>query len=163
MWRRALRRRCRSAAADMGIVSRLALVLRSCLSATSDRLDRIASEEREREAESLRRAMEELKATQAAGAPGHRVSESVASASVRPEVARLSADYRLLGIAPGADLSVVEAAWRNLATRADPKRFPAGSEEEKRAAELLKSINEAYARIREALNPTEGRFGQLEL
>lgn len=147
----------------MGIVSRIALVLKSYLSATGDRLDRIAAEEQKREAESLRQAMEELEAAQTAVAPGRPASGSVVSTRVRPEVAKLSADYRLLGVAAGADLSAVEAAWRSLATRADPKRFPAGSEEERRAAELLKSINEAYARIREALNPTEGRFGQLEL
>ncbi len=147
----------------MSIVRRIALVLKSYFAATSDRLDRIAEEEERREIESRRKALEELKSMQASAetvCAGQAVREAP---RVSPEVERLAADYRLLGLKPGADLNSVEAAWRNLASRADPKRFASGSNEEKRAAELLRSINAAYARIREALNPTEGRFGRLEL
>ena len=68
-----------------------------------------------------------------------------------------------MGVKPGSDLDAVESKWRELVRRADPKRFPLGSEEERRAAEILNSVNGAYARIREDLNPTEGRFGRLEL
>jgi len=147
----------------MGIVRRIALVLKGYLSATGDRLDRIAAEEERREAQSRRDALEELKSTQAA-AEALRARGVPAAATARSvEAERLARDYRLLGVTPGAELNAVEAAWRNLASRADPKRFPSGSEDERRAAELLKSINSAYARIREAVNPTEGRFGQLEL
>lgn len=147
----------------MSIVRRIALVLKSCLSSTGERLDRIAAEEERRDAESLKKALEEVKSAQAPSSRLAPSSAATASRQASPEAVRLASDYRLLGVSPGSDLNAVEAAWRNLAARADPKRFPAGSDEEKRAAELLNSINQSYARIRAALNPTEGRFGQLEL
>ncbi len=101
--------------------------------------------------------------------PGKDVELSApATPPVRPKAqpaitGGLEPDYLLLGVPVGADLDIVEAAWRRLARRADPKRFPPGSEEEKRAGVLLCRINDAYARIRESVNPTEGRFGRLEL
>lgn len=130
---------------------------------TADRLDRIAAEEELREAEARRQAVEEMRAAAAHRAAPAGATAAQARPSISPYVRRLAADYQRLGVSAGADLDAVEAAWRALATRADPKRFPAGSEEEKKAAEILSALNESYARIREALNPTEGRFGQLEL
>ena len=145
----------------MGILQKLAIVIRSYFAAAEERIDSTAAGEEAREAESRRRALEEVRSLEG-GAPGE-----VASMRRRPLLSAraesLNADYRFLGLAPGTDLQAVEEAWRRLAARSDPKRFPAGSEEEKRAAQLLNSINEAYERIREALIPTEGRFGQLEL
>ncbi len=151
----------------MSIIRRLALVLKSYLSAVENRLDAIAQEETQSEAELLRNAMEELKSSVVTI---EQTPNSNSPSSLQPapfthvsQTADLAADYRILGLTPNADLAAVETAWRNLASRADPKRFPAGSEEEKRAAQLLKLINAAYARIREAVIPTEGRFGRLEL
>jgi len=147
----------------MGLLTRIAIVIKSYVTAAGDRMERVAAEEELREAKARRKALEELKSLEADQAastspPSRRVP------SPPPAVSEsLAADFRLLGLAPGADLTAVEAAWRKLAERADPKRFPAGSEDEKKAARILESINAAYARIREALNPTEGRFGQLEL
>ncbi len=138
--------------------------MRSYLHSTSERLDAIARAEEIREAKSRKQAAEELE-TDIQAAQARRTADTVLSSTpAAPAVAsRLAADYRLLGLEPGTDLDTVEAAWRTLAQRADPKRFPAGSPEEKRAADILKSINQAYARIRESVNPTEGRFGRLEL
>jgi len=151
----------------MSIIRRLALVLKSYLSAAKDQLDAVAREEDRREAESLRKAIEELKSSAETSEqiPDGYSPSNLHSTPFTPfsQTADLAADYRILGLTPDADITAVETAWRNLASRADPKRFPAGSEEEKRAAELLKLINAAYARIREAVNPTEGRFGRLEL
>jgi len=91
-------------------------------------------------------------------------SAAPAPARIKPrQIDALAQDYLTLGVRVGSDLEAVEAAWRLLARRADPKRFPAGSDEEKRAGELLAQINESYTRIRESVNPTEGRFGRLEL
>ena len=144
----------------MGIFGRLILILKGYVGATSDRVERVAVEEELRLARARKEALEELRSIEK---PGGAPAVDVASPVRQPVVAKLAADYRLLGLAPGAELESVEAAWRALARRADPKRFPAYSEEEKRAAEILRSINEAYARIRESVNPTEGRFGRLEL
>lgn len=144
----------------MGIIRRLSLVMKSIMANTSERLDQMAAQEEIREARAKAQATDELiKDVQTAAQP---------ASALRPPRPmqipdKLAADYQLLGLNPNAELAQVEEAWRRLAGRADPKRFPAGSEEEKRAAEILKSLNDSYARIREHLNPTEGRFGQLEL
>lgn len=138
----------------MSILKRLSIVIKGYISATGDRLDQIAAEEELREA-SAKRTTNPGSVTAAPSAPPHFRPHTI------PE--RLLGDYRLLGLRPEATLDEVEATWRNLALRADPKRFPSGSTEEHKAAEILRSLNEAYARIREHLHPTEGRFGQLEL
>jgi hypothetical protein len=131
--------------------------MRGYVKAAEDRAERVAAEEELRLAKARKEALDEL-------------TEPVpARPDIRPAVRqsevqlRAAADYRMLGLRPDAALEQVEAAWRELARRADPKRFPEGSDEEKRAADILKRINGAYARIREYVNPTEGRFGRLEL
>lgn len=145
----------------MSIFQRISLVIKSYLSATSSRMERVAAEEELRLAKARREALEEIGKSSDAN-PGRPIQTP--NYPVRQEVsAKLAADYRLLSVPVGSDLDAVEAAWRKLANRADPKRFPSGSDEEKKAAEILQAINEAYARLREVLNPTEGRFGQLEL
>lgn len=138
----------------MSILGRIGLVIRSYLKSTSDRIDSIAAEQELRQTSERKKLLDEIHA----GAP-----PAPPTPTASPHVARLAADYKLLGLPAGADLPAVEGAWRRLSQRADPKRFPAGSEEEKRAGEILAKLNEAYARLREELNPTEGRFGQLEL
>jgi len=146
----------------MGILSRLSLIVRGYISSAGDRLDSLAAEEELRSAQSRRQAREELaKALEKIDS----LKQPAAPIPPRPRTPtdKLAPDYRLLGLNTSAGLVDVEAAWRRLASRADPKHFPAGSEEERKAAEILGSLNEAYARIREVLNPTEGRFGQLEL
>jgi len=147
----------------MGIIQRIAIVIRSYFATASDRIDEIAADEAAREAAARRNAVEEIKSWEGAGGLARGETPVAAQRADTAQQAKLAADYRLLGLTAGADLAAVEDAWRGLATRADPKRFPSGSEEEKRAAEILKSISEAYERIRESLIPTEGRFGQLEL
>lgn len=147
----------------MGLFHRLGIVIRSYLASAEQAIDHAAAAEEElRDASARKRALEEVRALQD---ETRDALDGVAPfrPRVSPEVQRLAADYKLLGVPIGAGLPAVEDAWRRLAVRADPKRFPAGSDEEERAAHLLKSINEAYERIREALNPIEGRFGNLEL
>ena len=140
----------------MGLVGRLIGIMRGYIRAAEDRVERVAAEEELRLAKARRQAVEEL------GAPVS-VPPDI-TPRIKPDIQiRVVEDYRTLGIDPGAALGQVESAWRELARRADPKRFPAGSEEEKHAADILKRINAAYARIREHINPTEGRFGRLEL
>ncbi|GAB4454070.1 MAG: hypothetical protein OHK0029_08150 [Armatimonadaceae bacterium] len=72
-------------------------------------------------------------------------------------------DYKLLGIPVGSDLPVVQAAYEKLAQRCDPRRFPEGSAEQKQAQQILERVNTSYEALRRRLNPTESRFGKLEL
>jgi DnaJ-domain-containing protein 1 len=133
----------------LGIFRRISLILREYISTAQDNIDQAAAEEE------LRLAQIRLHSKDTAATGGQAI--------IPMRQARLAADYKTLGVRPGSTLDEVEAAWRRLASRADPKRFSPGSEEEKKAADILNSINKSYARIREELNPTEGRFGRLEL
>ncbi|MHB9038575.1 MAG: J domain-containing protein [Armatimonadota bacterium] len=135
-------------------------MLRSYISTAEDRVGRIAAADEEfRLSNARKQGRDEIDS--AILLPGNTAQTRMPAIEASPT--RLAADYQLLGVKPGGGLEAVEAAWRRLALRADPKRFHSGSEEEKKAASLLNSINDAYARIREELDPTEGRFGQLEL
>jgi len=74
-----------------------------------------------------------------------------------------TADYRVLGIAVGSDFVAVQAAYEKLALRCDPRRFPDNSPEQKQAEVILARVNNAYENLRKVLDPTESRFGRLEL
>ena len=71
--------------------------------------------------------------------------------------------YKLLGVEPGSDFVTVQGAYNSLATRSDPSRFPAGSEEETQAKEIRARLNESFKVLREALDPTSRRFDMLEI
>jgi hypothetical protein len=72
-------------------------------------------------------------------------------------------DFRLLGVPVGSDLAAVTAAYEKLAWRCDPRRFPEGSPEQAEAAKILEKVNASYETLRRRLDPTESRFGKLEL
>jgi hypothetical protein len=122
----------------------------------------------------LRRAQEKINASRAR-ARGELDGTSVPEASVSPSVVPAStaatgrwtqderAAFQTLGIAPTEDLSKVQATYQQLAGRADSRRFPDGSMEQQAAAQILERINNAYDMIRRKLDPTENRFGKLEL
>ena len=143
----------------MGILSRIALIIKGYVTTAGDKIERAAAEEELRLARARENAAEELRRIDRLS---DRTAPAVSPAPAPPLSSQLTADYKLLGLRPDPDLEAVEARWRELAGRADPKRFPNGSDEEKKASEILASVNQAYARIREHLNPTEGRFGRLE-
>jgi len=122
----------------------------------------------------LRRAQEKINASRAR-ARGELDGTSVPEASVSPSVVPASTDvtgrwtqderaaFQTLGITPTEDLSKVQATYQQLAGRADSRRFPDGSMEQQAAAQILERINNAYDMIRRKLDPTENRFGKLEL
>ncbi|MCS6775784.1 MAG: hypothetical protein RMJ43_07820 [Chloroherpetonaceae bacterium] len=70
--------------------------------------------------------------------------------------------YRLLGVEPGSDFSVVRAAYNRLSARCDPARFPAGSAEEQEARRIRERLEASYRALRDALDPTARRFGLLD-
>ena len=59
--------------------------------------------------------------------------------------------YRTLDLEPGASLDEVKRAWRDLTKVWHPDRFQSDPRMEAKAEEKLKTINEAYARLRQAL------------
>ena len=113
-------------------------------------------------------ARRELEARQANAAKVANNEETPAS---RPEPTPVTTtpddpnlrDYKVLGLPPGSDLSQVVSKYEELVNRCDPRRFPEGSEEQKTAALILVRVNASYDALRKRLDPTENRFGKLEL
>jgi hypothetical protein len=85
------------------------------------------------------------------------------AASASQMSAELLSHFRLLGIPPTADLRQAQEAYKHLTARADPRRFPEGSEERQRAEQILQRIQQAYDAVRQHLDPTSARFDRLEL
>jgi curved DNA-binding protein CbpA len=69
----------------------------------------------------------------------------------------------VLGVPVGSDLGTVQSAFEKLARRCDPRRFPENSREQKDAQRILERVNVAFEALRKRLDPTENRFGKLEL
>ncbi len=75
----------------------------------------------------------------------------------------LLAHFRLLGIPPNADIRQAQEAYKQLMERANPERFPEGSEERRRAEQICQRIQQAYDAVRQYLDPTSARFDRLEI
>ncbi|HTE18901.1 MAG TPA: J domain-containing protein [Armatimonadota bacterium] len=67
-----------------------------------------------------------------------------------------AADYALLGAPVGADFATVQHSWRRLVRETHPDRFAGQPEEQQRASDRLRAINEAYHRLAEHLQADEG-------
>jgi hypothetical protein len=154
----------------MSFSRKLRNIALSQINAIKERLDRIDAEaEAALRAElEARHEMEEIiRASQ----PTLRRPEEIAPPLADPITPRhtpaptnpLSVHYRILGLEEGADLATVEATHARLVARCAPERFPEGSEERRAAEEILKRVECAYDALREALDPTAGRFDKLEL
>ena len=62
-----------------------------------------------------------------------------------------AAEYRLLGVAVGADLAAVRAAWRARVKENHPDRFAGDADAQRRAADRLRAINQAHDALRRHL------------
>ena len=164
----------------MGISRRIRTIAISQINAIKDRLDRIDAEEDEALAQRRDRdmAVDELKDPADIRLPAQRrtpeeIAAGVPAASrpitggseppAGPPGGPLATQYRILGLQDGADLESVEAAYQGLAARCSPDRFPAESSEREAASEIFKRVDSAYNTLKEALDPTVGRFDKLEL
>jgi len=78
--------------------------------------------------------------------PGSR-PPSTQSPFVSPTAHPYAREYRLLGAPVGSDLKTVQACWRKLVRETHPDRFQQDPEEQQRAGERLRKLNEAYDRI----------------
>ncbi len=74
----------------------------------------------------------------------------------------LAYHFALMGLPPGSDLNSVERAYQSLAARADPARFPEGSQDAATARSLRDRIENSYKILRENLDMTTQRFDRLE-
>lgn len=73
-----------------------------------------------------------------------------------------AADFRVLGVPVGSDLTTVTASYEHLAARCDPRRYPEGSSDQEQAQRILEKITASYEALRRRLDPTSNRFGKLE-
>lgn len=165
----------------MGFTRRLRNIAITQLNALKDRLDRIDDEAEvettvkhaERDARRelddptdirpVRRSPEEI----ARGVPAAPRSDTHSSVSL-PQSApaeenSLAGHYRRLEIAPGSDLSAVEAAYEKIRNLIGELGKSGGAEQQQKAEELLKRYTESYEILRDSLDPTAGRFDKLEL
>ncbi len=99
-------------------------------------------------------------------AAGVRPNSSVPSYQTSPQPVQgsdpLAYHYQLLGVENGSDLMTVESAYKKLAARCDPARFPADSDEAKQAVALRERLDASYKILRETLDFTARRFDLLE-
>lgn len=161
----------------MSLSRRLRNIALSQINAIKERLDRIDAEDRveDRGARSEADARYELGRAMDEGTPIHAPQPTAVptGAQIRPPVpdhaetsapaTPLSKYYRVMGVEEGADLSVIDGAYNRLVARCNPERFGEGSEERAAAREILNRVEEAYNALRDALDPTAGRFDKLEI
>lgn len=74
----------------------------------------------------------------------------------------ISRAYRVLGLPEGAEFAQVRRTYRELMARSDPSRFPEGSPERAKAAQIQQRIEEAYQTLLLHLDPTAQRFRNLQ-
>jgi DnaJ-domain-containing protein 1 len=93
-------------------------------------------------------------------APGA-TADARSAATPRPEKTPhpCEAEYRLLGVAVGADLQTVQRHWRHLVRENHPDHFAADPEAQRRATERLRRINEVYDGLRRFFETREAGQG----
>jgi hypothetical protein len=69
----------------------------------------------------------------------------------------------VLGVSVGTPFNETREAFLRLEKRSDPENFPENSPERARASEIQKEIRWAYGVLTENVDPTEKRFGSLEI
>lgn len=69
----------------------------------------------------------------------------------------------MLGVKEGDDFQTIHGVYADLMKRSRPDRFPAGSEERFKAERIRRFVQEAYKTLTDKMDPTERRFGSLEL
>jgi hypothetical protein len=118
----------------------------------------------------MRRAEEKIAAVQreveareqlrpkSATVPAPTTSTTTAEASTGIE-----SDYTFLGVPVGSDLATIQAKYEEITRRCDVNRFPDGSPERAKAKEILERAHASYEAICRRLDPTQNRFGKLEL
>jgi hypothetical protein len=90
-------------------------------------------------------------------------SRRVPPATGAPRRDPLAAYFRELDLSPDADLAALVAAHQARVAGIHPELHPVGSPE-RAAAEARKAVvDDAYERLRDAINVTETRFEKLEL
>ena len=118
------------------------------------------------DADPFARAAAKIAVAQARVAAQHQELERRERATAPPEPPAdpVRTAYKIIGIPNGSDYLTVESAVNTLRQRCSPTRFPDGSAEQADAQVILQRVEEAFAVLKNALEPTSGsRFDKLEL
>lgn len=146
----------------MGIARRIRRIIKGYMKTARERLDDL-------EAELARRELEEHlepggdKAIRPAETSVQVPKQTPTPVQSEQMPADLEASFRLLGLPSNATLEQLEATYKNLMKRADPTRFPEGSEERRRAEEIQRKIETAYRAIRDHIDSTYARMKRINL
>lgn len=127
-------------------------------------LERVESVLREEESETAARhaAAEELQRAMQPSFEGHVPTQPAATPQSASET-ELQRAYRVLGLPEGSDLAAVRRAYRELIRRSDPHRFPEGSPEREKAAQIQQRIEQAYQTLLLHLDHSAQRFRNLSV
>ncbi len=164
----------------MGISRRIRRILKGYMKTARERLDELEAElNARRELEDFLEPGTDSSATRppetvlppantpVTSAPGGSTrapqEQEIAARNTAQMSADLLAHFRLLGIPPNSDLRQVREAYQRLMERANPHRFPEGSDERRRAEQICQRIQQAYDAVRQHLDPTSARFDRLEI
>lgn len=130
----------------------------------NDLLERVETVIREEEAEAVARqsAVDELNRSTV---PQFDIDAPTPStASPKPaQQTELQRAYRVLGLNEDADLATVRRAYRELIARSDLNRFPEGSPEREKAAQIQQRIEQAYQTLLVHLDHSAQRFRNLSV
>jgi hypothetical protein len=110
-------------------------------------------------AEALKEAPPVRAEQSSTGAP---VLPTAPASTVPGQYDPLDAAYVLLKLAPGADLTALDAAREARLEEIHPEYYAEGSADRAAQDARKKAIEIAYAKLRDALNPVETRFERLE-
>lgn len=99
----------------------------------------------------------------AAGSRPHPTYQPPPEISYRPGVRDpMRACYELLGAQPGCTLEALEQAYERRGSQLQPQEHPPGSAARAAVEKEAEALSVAYEKLRDALNPTETRFENLE-
>ncbi len=149
----------------MAIGKRVTRLMKAYLNHHWERI-RALIEEEATEAEARARALQELERSQSLSGAESALYSTPASrepTAGEPSSAELARAYRTLGLPEGSDLATVRRAYRELSSRANPERFPEGSEERAKAEQIRSHIERAYQLLLRQLDPSGHRFRQLDI
>jgi hypothetical protein len=85
------------------------------------------------------------------------------SAPELPPIIDLPQARNILGVSADASFHEIRDAFRRIDERSDPAKFPTGSPEAAKAADIRRRVRDAFALLSEHSDPTERRFGTLEI
>ncbi|GIV05933.1 MAG: hypothetical protein KatS3mg016_1508 [Fimbriimonadales bacterium] len=145
----------------MALGKRLSRLAKAHWNELLERVERIIREE---EAESAARqtAAEELERAMQPQFEAHTPAPPAAPPKSATET-ELQRAYRVLGLPEGSDLAAVRHAYRELIGRSDPNRFPEGSPEREKAAQIQQRIEQAYQTLLLHLDHSAQRFRNLSV